>query len=65
MDIGKEKISEWKRLRLKLNQQYTYDNKWEEAISLFRRRFKKKYFDHNQQLIDEGRLNYELVIQSA
>lgn len=69
MDSEKEEISEWKRLRLKLNQQYTYDNKWEEAISLFSRRFKKKYFDPIQQLIDEGRLKGEgftiLTVQCA
>lgn len=69
MEIEKQEISDWKRIRVKLNQQYIYDPEWEKAISLFNKRFKKKYFDPIQQLINKGKLKGEgftiLTVQCA
>jgi hypothetical protein len=35
MDIEIKEIEEWKKLRIKLNQDYSYNDEWEKAINLF------------------------------
>ncbi|HEY5326508.1 MAG TPA: hypothetical protein VIJ27_05875 [Mucilaginibacter sp.] len=51
MDKEKKEQSEWAKLRLVLNQQYTLDRNWEVAIELFRNRFLNKFFNPIEQLI--------------
>ena len=45
MDIEIKEIEEWKNLRMKLKQDYSYDDKWKQAIELFDTRIKRKFFN--------------------
>ena len=45
---------QWLNIRTKLNQTYQYDIIWEEAISIFDSRLKKKFLDPIQLMIDNG-----------
>ena len=51
--------SEWLKIRTKLNQQYEYDENWENAIKLYDRRLKRKFFKPIESVIRERILGGE------
>ncbi|MFC0512988.1 hypothetical protein ACFFGT_02215 [Mucilaginibacter angelicae] len=52
MEKEKTECSQWNHLRINLNKDLAYNPEWESAIKLFSDRFKVKYFDPIQQLIE-------------
>lgn len=59
MDIEINEIEEWKNLRTKLKQDYSYDDNWKQAIELFDTRIKRKFFNPVQTIIDKQTLEGE------
>jgi len=59
MDIELEEKSDWTKIRQKLNQTYKYDKTWEDAITLFNKRVKRKFFDPIQTIINGKTLKGE------
>lgn len=59
MDAELQEKSEWTKIREKLNQTYKYDITWEQAIGLFNKRLKRKYFDPVQLIINGKTLKGE------
>jgi hypothetical protein len=59
MDVEIEERKEWTKIRKKLNQEYKYDKTWSDAISLFDKRLKRKFFDPIQVLINGNALKGE------
>lgn len=59
MDIEIKEIDDWKNLRLKLNQDYSFNDEWETAILLFDTRLKRKFFKPVQTIIDQQTLEGE------
>src|SRR5690606_17385709 len=59
MDIELEEKSDWTKIREKLNQTYNYDKTWEDAITLFNKRVKRKFFDPIQTIINGKALKGE------
>lgn len=51
--------SEWSEIKKKLDQTYKYDETWEEAITLFDKRLKRKFFNPIQMIIDGKKLKGE------
>lgn len=59
MDIELDEKLQWTEIRKRLNQTYQFDPIWENAILLFDKRLKRKYFDPVQLIIDEKTLKGE------
>jgi len=51
MEKEKNEGSQWKQLRVQLKKGLAYNSEWEAAIQLFSDRFKVKYFDPIEELI--------------
>lgn len=54
-----DEISEWIKIRIKLNNQYVYDENWESAIQLFGKRLERKFFKPIESIIKERSLKGE------
>lgn len=59
MDVEIEEKKDWSLIRLKLNQACKYDNDWENAIELFDKRIKRKFFDPVEKIIKTNKLKGE------
>jgi hypothetical protein len=59
MDVEIEEKTDWTKIREKLSTTYKYDKTWEEAILLFDKRLKRKFFDPVQLIIDQRTLKGE------
>jgi hypothetical protein len=53
MDKQRKEHETWIALRSDLNNNYDYNNKWEEAVILFDKRIRSKYFNPIQILINQ------------
>jgi hypothetical protein len=52
MEIELEEGKTWATIRANLSLTYDYDQYWEEGIILFKKRFKRKFFNPIQKVID-------------
>jgi len=59
MDAEIEEKQEWAKIRPNLTQNYQYDNFWADAIKLFDKRVKRKFFDPIQLIINAKTLKGE------
>lgn len=59
MDAELQEKDDWTKIRRKLNQNYKYDKTWDDAINLFKKRLKRKYFDPVQLIIKGNTLKGE------
>src|ERR1700729_3233075 len=60
MDAEIEEKKEWTKIRAKLNQPYKYENVWwEQAITLFDKRVRRKFLDPIQLIINGKTLKGE------
>jgi len=53
MDIELEEKSEWKTIRKKVKNDYTFNSDWESAINLFSTRLDRKFFNPISELIKQ------------
>jgi hypothetical protein len=59
MDKEIEEKSIWTEIRSNLDQNFKFNETWEQAIQLFEKRLKWKYFDPHQKIIDKNILKGE------